>query len=147
MMDNIIQLAAAGVGTLGFSLIFRIRKKLLPFVVLGGILNWGVYLLMVYYGGNEFFSCFIASAFAGVYSECMARLIKAPTILFVISALIPSIPGGSLYYTMSAAVSNDWAGMRAYGYKTLQTALGIAAGISVVWAVMIIFRRIHGQKA
>ena len=45
MLDIIIQLVAALIGSLGFTLIFNSGKKpLLPGIV-GGMLGWGVYWL------------------------------------------------------------------------------------------------------
>ena len=54
---------------------------------------------------------------------------------------VPLIPGSSLYYTMSAAVSGNTREISEYGSLTLQYALSIAAGISIVWTFCSIWRR------
>ena len=77
----------------------------------------------------------LAAAFALSYSEIMAKALKTPATLFVVPAIIPLVPGGSLYYTMSYAVQRDMANARVYGTRTLESALAIAAGISFVLAV------------
>ena len=47
MTDLIImQLATAFLGSLGFALLFQVRRKRLLLASLGGLLAWGVYLLM-----------------------------------------------------------------------------------------------------
>ena len=133
-IDVITQLAAAFVGSLGFALVFGMRKKYLFAASLGALLGWGVYLAADALLASGFLPPLFAAAFALSYSELMAKLLKTPATLFVIPAIIPLVPGGSLFYTMSYAVHRDLANARAYGSQTLETALAIAAGISIVLA-------------
>ena len=114
MKEIIMQLLAAFVGSMGFALIFGMKRRYLFCASLGALLGW---------------------AFAVSYSEIMAKLLKTPATLFVIPAIIPLVPGGSLYYTMSYAVHRDMENARLYGTRTAETALAIAAGISFVLAV------------
>ena len=102
---------------------------------------WGCYLLMFDVTQHIFASGLVASAFAAVYAEIFARKKMAPTLLFVIPSVVPLIPGSSLYYTMSAAVSGNTREISEYGSLTLQYALSIAAGISIVWTFCSIWRR------
>ncbi len=44
----------------------------------------------------------IASMIVCLWSELMARKLKAPTNIFMIPGIIPLLPGGTLYYTMEA---------------------------------------------
>lgn len=104
-------------------------------------LCWGCYLLMFDVTQHIFASGLVASAFAAVYAEIFARKKMAPTLLFVIPSVVPLIPGSSLYYTMSAAVSGNTREISEYGSLTLQYALSIAAGISIVWTFCSIWRR------
>lgn len=64
-----------------------------------------------------------------LYAEVIARIVKAPTIVFLIPAVIPLTPGGTLYYTMSAIVEGDMVKAQKQGEITLLVALGIAVGI------------------
>ncbi|MBQ8589798.1 MAG: threonine/serine exporter family protein [Firmicutes bacterium] len=139
-----VQLITAGIGSLGFSLMFNVRKQLLPEAVLGGILDWGVYLLASeFFGGNVFLSSVAAAAFATIYAETMARIKKAPATVFYIPTVVPLIPGGSLFYTMSYAVLSEWNMVQSYGASTLYCALGIAAGMSMVLSIAHTARRIE----
>ena len=134
MKEIVIQLLAAFVGSLGFALIFGMRRRLLFASSLGALLGWGVYLLTDALLDSAFLPPLFAAAFAVSYSELMAKALKTPATLFVIPAIIPLVPGGSLYYTMSYAVHRDMEMARATGTATLETALAIAAGISFVLA-------------
>lgn len=137
----------AGIGALGFSLLFNVRKELLPAAAFGGFLDWGVYMMAEwFFGGGVFLPSVVAAAFASLYAEAMARVEKAPATVFYIPALIPLIPGGSLYYTMSYAVLGQWEQVKSYGASTAYCALGIAVGMSLVLSVDFTARKLRGKK-
>lgn len=133
--DGILHLITAGIGALGFSLLFNVRKELLGAAALGGLLDWGVYMAAECFFGGVFIPSVVAAAFASIYAEAMARIKKTPATVLYIPALIPLIPGGSLYYTMSYAVLSQWAQVKSYGASTAYCALGIAVGMSIVLSV------------
>ena len=108
-MQNVIGLLAALLGSAGFALIFNVRKQLLPLAALGGALCWGTYLLAGQATDSVFLQSFAASAVTAVWSEALARIKKTPAQQYLIIGLIPLVPGGTLYYAMSALVRQDWA--------------------------------------
>ena len=142
MIEIVSQLLSAFVGSLGFALIFGMRKRYLFAASLGALLGWGVYMLVDVLVGDVFLPSLAAAAFALTYSEMMAKALKTPATLFVIPAIIPLVPGGSLFYTMSCAVHGDLANARLYGTRTGECALAIAAGISIVLA----FRELRTKR-
>ena len=109
---------------------------------LGGMLAWGVYLVIDLWLGMPFLSCLAASVFAVVYAEIMARVRKIPALLLTVPAIIPLVPGRTLYYAMREAVHGDLAQARAYGIETLLAALAIAGGISFA----IVFRELQTKR-
>ena len=135
MKDVIIQLVTAFLGSLGFTLLFGLRRRYLFAASLGGVLAWDVYLAVEAWMKQGFLACLIAAAFAVLYAELLARKLKTPATLFVIPAIVPLVPGSSLYYAMSSAVQGDLISARSYGTQTLVYALAIAAGISLVTAI------------
>lgn len=142
MRDTMLQLLMAFFGSMGFSLLFGLRKKHLFAASLGGLLVWGLYLLADSRLHSLSFSNLLASAFAVLYAEFLARRLKCPATLFVLPGIVPLVPGGSLYYAMSYAVRRDMELASQYGTATLQTALAIAAGISFVMAC----RELHTKR-
>lgn len=139
MEQNIIQLIVALLGSLGFAMLFQLRLGLLPWASLGGLLNWAAYLLLSHFTENIFLSCFFAAAIAVLYCDIIARFLKAPVTLFLVPAIVPSVPGSSLFYTMSCIATSDWAGVRSYGVSTVKFTLGLAAGIclsTVIFAIV-----------
>lgn len=138
-----IQLVAAFFGTLGFALIFQVRRKLLFWTALGGMISWAVYLILDSVMHTIFVPYMCAAVAAAVYAQILARIQKVPATIYLILALIPSIPGGALYYTMSNVVMKNWPEALSDGKRTLQYALAIAVGISIVWAVTQIVERVR----
>ena len=65
----------------------------------------------------------------------MARVLKTPTTTFIITGLIPLIPGGSLYYTMTNAFSGNLQTFIEKGLYTLGLAGALAAGIIVTLGI------------
>lgn len=142
----VVQLITGMLGSLGFALLFGLKKQYLISAALGGLLSWGLYLLGMNLFGNIFLACFLASAFCALYSEIIARLQKAPTTLFFITSVVPLIPGSTLYYTCSNAVIRDWGNAKHFANLTLQYALAIAAGSCVVWAITLTVENIKKNK-
>lgn len=138
MTEYIIQLISALVGSFGFSLFFNSGKKALIPATFGGLLGWGVYLLLDRCGVGIFIASVGAAAFLQMYSEVLARVLKSPTTVFLIPSLIPLVPGGSLYYTMYYAALSDWSKFRYYGKETALVAFGIAVGTSFVAAILLL---------
>ena len=128
-----VQLLTALLGTLGFSILFHVAWKRIPFAALGGLISWGAYLIFLPLVGEDILVAnLLATAVATAYAEVLARLCKSPATVFIIPAVIPLIPGGSLYYTMYSVVTGDMDAFSSYGTATGAAALGIALGILAV---------------
>ena len=127
-----VQLIAAVLGTVGFALMFCMRLKYLPAAAVGGGLTYGVYLLCGVLGATVFVSAFLAAVFAALFSELCARGLHAPTVLFVSLFTISIVPGGGLYYTMSALLSGNRETLSSNFASTLLISAGLAAGTMLV---------------
>ena len=139
MRTEIIQVVCAVIGSFGFSFIFHLKRDKLLVASVGGGLTWLFYLLVVHRVNGEFAAYFLATVFATFYAELMARVKKAPATIFVITALIPLIPGGSLYYTMVYLMQKDMEMMRSKAAETAMLALAIAMGITIVIMLLDLF--------
>ncbi len=143
---DVIQLVTGMLGSLGFALLFGLKKRYLISAALGGLLSCGLYLIGLKVFNDIFLACLLASAFSALYSEIIARIQKAPTTLFFITSVVPLIPGSTLYYTFSNVVVKDWGMAKHYGTLTLQYALAIAAGTCIVWAMTLTIENIKKNK-
>ena len=130
-MREIIQLAAAFFGALGFALVFNLKGSSMLWSSLGGMLSWGVYLTAAIYFKGEGIRYFFAALFLGLYAEVFARLKKKPATVFLAVGFIPLIPGFSLYTTMPCALKNQRERFAFYGIQSLLIAGALASGIIV----------------
>lgn len=129
--SEIVQIISAIIGTIGFGLYFRVKKKRLLVVTFGGFIAWVVYLLCYHYTYNIFICNMISAIVVSIYSEVIARTLKAPSTVFMLPSLVPLLPGGALYYTMSGIVQGNIGMIGEYGLQTIKTTFGIAFGVLV----------------
>lgn len=144
-MNNteIIQIIAGFISSLCFGILFNMRGKRLFATAFGGLIALCLFLLLSQSITNEPIVYFLVSVFISLYSEIIARLLKTPATPVVTTALVPLIPGGSLYYTMAYAFQSDFNNFVKKAVYTLQLASALALGIVFVTAM---FRILMSQK-
>ena len=141
--SELIQIATGLIGSLCFGILFNMRGKRLIAAAVGGLLSWGLFVVLSHFILNEPINYFIVAAVVSLYSEIMARILKTPAAPVVTTSLIPLIPGGSLYYTMSSAFESNFTMFLEKAVSTLKLACALALGIIVVTAIsQFLFRRI-----
>lgn len=131
MREGLLQILCAGLGTFAFALFFHVRSRHLLLATLGGALSWLLYLLVFQGTGNVFLSALAASLGVCLWAEILARVRKAPANIFLIPGIIPLLPGGALYYTMSALIAGEMDIVIQRGRETGLMALGIVVGILI----------------
>lgn len=142
IVSVLIQLGASLVGSLCFGILFNMRGKRLVAGAVGGLMSWGLFLLMSRIISSESINYFIVAAVISLYSEIMARLLKTPAAFIVTISLIPLIPGGSLYYTMASVFQNDFDRFIKNAMNTLKLASALALGVIMVTAIShLLFKR------
>ena len=133
-----IKLLWAMLGSLGFGIIFNVnRNKLLP-VMIGGFLNYFVYYIILRITNNIFLSAAFCAIVTSLNSECLTLMLKCPTTIFILTGLIPSVPGSSLFYTMQNLVLKNTNEALKQGIITIEVILGIVSGMLFASAVMVI---------
>lgn len=131
--DFLVSFLMAGIGTLGFSLMFRSRMKYLFILGIGGALTYAVYYFFeINIFKSVFAAAFFSSAFSAVYSEIFARIKRAPAIIFLAPCAIPIVPGSSLYYAMASLISRDMEAALRHLTNAAVIGIGIAGGIMAV---------------
>ena len=146
-MNYVLQLAAAFSGSMGFALLFQVRRGKLLLASLGGLLAWAVYLALRPVMPQDVPRFFVASVVLTIYAEILARVVKCPATLFLVTAAVPLIPGGSLYNTMRYFVQGDFAASSSQGLNTILLALAIAAGMIVPMSMFQLVRRVRVWRA
>lgn len=129
-----LELCAAFIACLGFTIEFNIHGRGAVLCAAGGIVTWLTYRLMQNVGGN-ILACFVATAVASLYAEILARIRKYPTISYLVVSLIPLVPGAGIYYTMNYIVQGNMQLATEQGGITIASAGAIAVGILLVSTV------------
>ncbi len=146
MINELIQLAASLIGSLCFGILFNIRGKRLISVTLGGLMSWGLFLIMSLIIPNEPINYFLVAFIISVYCEIMARVLKTPAAPLITTSLIPLIPGGSLYYTMSCAFDSDFDTFLEKALSTLKFSSALALGIIIATTISQLMMRGYAKK-
>ena len=118
--------------SLGFAILFNIRKRKLFVAAMIGALGGVTYHLFLYLGKSNFLALFLASIAISLASEVCARIYKTPATTFMVCALIPLVPGGGMYYTMLEIVNNNIDGALVKGIDTLVQAAAIVLGVTLI---------------
>ncbi len=127
----------AALGSVAFAMFFGIRSPKLLLSALGGALTWGTYLIGMYFSVNEPV-CYMLGAMIGtLYAEILARIVKTPVTVFIITSVIPLVPGGALYYAMLGLMRSDTPAFIDRGVYALSAAGAMALGM---FAATMLFR-------
>ena len=125
-----IQLAAAFVGTVGFSILFGAPRSCYLDCGLAGMAGWLVYLLMLRQAGLTP----AVAAFAGAFcvdltSHLTARLRKCPSSVYLICGIIPLVPGGGIFWTAYYLTTDQLHSASATGITAIKITIAIAIAI------------------
>ena len=127
----------------GFVIIFNIHGFGNLLCALGGGITWAAYCVAQTLGAQELVCYFAATVVAAVFAEIMARVRKYPAISYLISSLLPLIPGAAIYYAAQEAFQGNSAGFVLHSTK----ALGIAGAMSVgILLVVSLTKYLTGRK-
>lgn len=141
-----LQLPGAFIACLGFSLLFNVQGFGMVLCALGSVLAWAGYIFTLQFGGGSLLAYFLSSVIASGYAEIMARVRKYPAISYLVIAILPFIPGASVYYTMTHAVRGDMATFSEVGLRTLAITGVIAVGILLVSTCFRVWSVRNGRK-
>ena len=120
------------IASYGFVVIFNIHGFGSFLCALGGGITWAAFCLVQALGGQDLVCFFVATVVAAIFAEVMARIRKYPAISYLISCLLPLIPGSGIYYAAQQAMQGNSEGFIYYGTRTLAIAGCMAVGILLV---------------
>lgn len=127
-----IRSLAAGLGTIAFALMFRVRKR--HFVDCGvlGTITWLAYMICIKIWNNEAIAVFVSGFAAVLASRVLAVLRRCPATVFLMTSLIPLLPGISLYRTIYYLLMGNAQISMHFGKLCFLTAFTIVVSIAVV---------------
>lgn len=131
-VDFAIKLLSVIIAAVAFSILFSVRPKHLLIDAIGATATIIIYTFIEFRGLSLFAAAFVSTVVAAIYSEVCARIGRAPTIVFLVPCLLPTIPGGALYRSMSAFLGRNYEAGLDYLMTTFKISIGIAGGIVTV---------------
>jgi uncharacterized membrane protein YjjB (DUF3815 family) len=136
----------AFVGSIAPAIVINIERRLLLWAGLGGALGYCVALAFNPASLSlSVFQIFVGTIVIGLYSEIMAKNLKAPSTVFCIPGIFPLVPGITAYQTMQSLVENKTQDAAVYALKTVFSAFTIAFGIMIVTALFRFVRKFRSK--
>lgn len=132
----IIKTLGAFAVVFAFGIIIDIPKRLLMYAAAIGALSWFVYLSAERFTSNIIIVVFMSTFVVAVLSNVFARIFKTPVSLFLVSGILPSVPGGSVYRMVYYILSNDTVKANYYFVEALQISGAIAMAIFLTESVV-----------
>lgn len=135
-LEYSLQTIAAFIATLAFCILFSVPRKQYFFCGLCGGVSWLVYWIFDGITGVVY-ATFFASVVIVLMSRIMAIMRKCPVSVFLITGIIPLVPGSAIYYTAYNLFMDEVSAASDYFFLTLKLAVAIVMGIVVVFAIPI----------
>ena len=130
----------------GFSVVFNIQLKDLPFAALGGVIVRVVHILLKLASPYAFIFTIGASFCAALYSEILAITKKEPSTLYLYPSIVPLIPGDLFYYTALGIVWGNMSIFTQFGPDLALSLIGISVGFVLCSTIVHYIRKFKFLK-
>jgi len=131
-------------GTLGYAFLLNAPLSTVLPASLTGLLGYVLYELLIGFSScGVIFSYFIATVVITVLCEMAARIMRMPSTIFLLTALVPLVPGYTFYCAMLSLVENNGRAAASFGLEAVQIVAAIAVGAAVT---SIIFRALTVRR-
>ena len=144
IQDVIISALGALGGTAGFCYLLHSPSRTILPASVTGMIGFVIYVLLYrYVGHGTMLSYFAATMVVTVICEILARVMRLPSTIFLLTSLVPLVPGYNFYSAMLALVEDNSAAFAAYIMEAVQIVAVIAIGAAVT---SVLFRTLAGLK-
>ncbi len=128
-----LQVFMAFWGTLGIAVLFNVPKvELLPCGFIGGV-SWLVYLLFIEGGSSSVVATYGATVVVAALSRTLSYHRKVPSTVFLISAIVPLVPGALIFAAMQSIITGDM--IDAANQSTLTVKIAGVIGLGIISAL------------
>lgn len=131
-LELVLQVTSAFVGVVAVAILFQVPKKYLVLAGVTGAGGWLMELIMEEVLHGSIFASFWAALLVAILSQIFARVSKAPVTLYLVTGILPLVPGVGMYRTVYYLLQSNHELTSYYLSYTLQIAGMIALAIFVV---------------
>ncbi|MBQ1260676.1 MAG: threonine/serine exporter family protein [Clostridia bacterium] len=128
----LVRLITSFICSIAFAVVYRVAPRHLIYGGISGFITYFVYHTVIFFAHSVFAAAFVSTMFAAIFAEVAARKRRAPTIVFLVPGVIPTVPGGDLYRGMRGLLAGNTAESTFYFLNTIKIGLGIAGGIVAI---------------
>ena len=131
---TVFRVLASFFACIGFAVVLNVPKKELISCGFVGLVSFAVYTaLSCVMGADSVVPMFFGMVAATIVARGMSYRRKAPSTIYVITGMLPLVPGAGMYYTMYGILNSDIVFSYMKGAETLKAAGVIAMGIILVF--------------
>lgn len=138
-MSFTMQIIACFIATVFFAVLLHQPARTIIFSAIIGTAGYIAYVQL----DQNAVAYFVSTLIIAVLCEIAARILKKAATIFLVSALIPIVPGVGLYRTMRYLVEDNMSMAAQVGSETI---LGVCAIALAITFSSIIFSNIHPPK-
>ena len=131
-MTDLLQILAAGIGTVAFGALFGVPSKYYPYC---GLIAVYVFLWMRTGFWSEAVVVFLATVLVILMSRFFAVRERCPVTIFLICGILPLVPGAGIYWTCYYLVTGQLDEASTRGFSALKAAVAIVLGIVFVFEI------------
>ncbi len=135
LLSVIIQCLFIFIATVGFSILFNVKKSELAYCGFVGVVCYFIYKIVLVYYDTQFMGAILGTFTAVIFSRRFAYLRKIPAAIYIIPAVIPLAPGGTIYLTMYNIIYGNYVNVLKYAFLTIEIAGGIVIGMSIALSI------------
>ena len=136
-MTALMKVLAAGIGTVAFGALFGVPAQYYLYCGLIGSAGWAVYvgLWETMHFWSEPTVVFLATVLVILLSRFFAVRKRCPVTIFLISGILPLVPGAGIYWTAYYLVTNQLDLALSKGFLAVKVAVAIVLGIVFVFEI------------
>lgn len=142
-LEFVLQVVSAFVGVVAVAVLFQVPKKYLVLAGVTGAGGWFLELVMEEVLQSAILSAFFSAFLVAVLAQIFARVSKAPVTLFLVTGILPLVPGVGMYRTVYYLLQGNRELTSYYFSYTLQIAGMVALAIFVVDSF---FKRLYRKR-
>lgn len=134
LYDIMMNVVSPFAGTIAYAVLFNVPKRYYLSGGLTGLAGWLVYRFVLGYGSAAI-AAFLGALVVVLISRMLTVRMKCPITIFLVSGIIPLVPGAGIYYTAYFLVNNQLLEAAQKGLDSLKIAFAIVLGIVCIVSI------------